>query len=89
MKKNILSLVAFMAFSVGAFANTIEIKEEVVEVNQIEEVGPESDGMSSIFKNKCISLFFNVLVDCSDYMEQGDAAEIAALAYNKCVGGEG
>ena len=31
MKKNILSLVAFMAFSVGAFANTIEVKEEVVD----------------------------------------------------------
>jgi hypothetical protein len=30
MKKNILSLVAFMAFSVSAFANTIEVKEEVV-----------------------------------------------------------
>jgi hypothetical protein len=31
MKKNILSLVAFMAFSVSAFANTVEVKEEAVE----------------------------------------------------------
>jgi hypothetical protein len=34
MKKNILSLVAFMAFSVSAFANTVEVKEEVVEVKE-------------------------------------------------------
>ncbi len=34
MKKNILSLVAFMAFSISAFANTVEVKEEVVEVKE-------------------------------------------------------
>jgi hypothetical protein len=33
MKKQVLSLVAFMAFSVSAFANTIEVKEEVVVVD--------------------------------------------------------
>jgi hypothetical protein len=38
MKKNILSLVAFMAFSVSAFANTVEVKEEVVEVKEEVEV---------------------------------------------------
>lgn len=38
MKKNILSLVAFMAFSVSAFANTVEVKEEVVEVKKVEIV---------------------------------------------------
>jgi hypothetical protein len=36
MKKQVLSLVAFMAFSVGAFANTIEIKEEVVDIIKID-----------------------------------------------------
>jgi hypothetical protein len=43
MKKNILSLVAFMAFSVVAFANTIEIKEEVVVKEEITKELIESD----------------------------------------------
>jgi hypothetical protein len=34
MKKVVFSLVAFMAFSVSAFANTVEVKEEVVEVKE-------------------------------------------------------
>jgi hypothetical protein len=36
MKKVVFSLVAFMAFSVSAFANIVEVKEEAVEINKID-----------------------------------------------------
>jgi hypothetical protein len=35
MKKVVFSLVAFMAFSVSAFANTVEVKEEVMEKEEV------------------------------------------------------
>jgi hypothetical protein len=58
MKKNILSLVAFMAFSVSAFANTVEVKEEVVISVETEIIFEEETNDSS--SRDCFSYGINV-----------------------------
>lgn len=81
MKKNILSLVAFMAFSLSAFANTVEVKDEVVEVK--EEVVVVDCYAVAQATEFAVTLLIETFSDHEVTYEEG--YYIFAAAYETCV----
>jgi hypothetical protein len=79
MKRKVLSLVAFMAFSVIAFANTNEIKEEVV-VEEIVVVDCFEEALAA--ENQFIGMFGNSITGNGFTISSYD---IFANAYDYCT----
>jgi hypothetical protein len=77
MKKVVFSLVVFMAFSVSAFANTVEVKEEVVVLELQELVVSDTPCADEWVKN------YNALRDAGFGMNTAFA--IADLDFEDCM----
>jgi hypothetical protein len=81
MKKNILSLVAFMAFSVGAFANIEEVTKEIVEVKEeVVVVAPDCYEVA-----EAIEFAYNqVMKDMGMNPSNIESYNVFAAAYDRC-----
>jgi hypothetical protein len=87
MKKVVFSLVAFMAFSVSAFANTMEVKEEVVVVEtDCFENALDAEAVFNAFTGGSVT-FYGITITSYDVFSASYTACVATQNCPSCLEG--